>query len=554
MTKKSVNAEQFLKILLKQKGRLSDLIVTEKIEITDRNIIGLLKLVFSGIEFQHHVSIRLRISEISFNKCEFLNGFEISIPTGNNLYFTNCTSTRKFCKIIHSELDEIIFGSSKFEYLRIVHVKQKKSRNHLLTTGTIHFSGLDIKHLSLSKIEVSRVSFIGSNFEEISFGDSLGAIYSNELIVKYGFNIENFKGKIDFKNSTFNNFYINTNRDEKTHIYLHDNTFESHSKICVNTNIEELRISSNEYKKGLKIYANKLSKPKIEINRLLLENISFAASGSMVFEGFDVTNFQMSGVVKNLSIFLKEMLFKDFSISELNTYDAVHFMNCKGGGGEFKLQDSDLSSAKFQNFDFTGFKSIFIDNVILFSTIFENITWFEDKKLRCKDDSFKLKSNVYRQIKQSLIGSGSKIESLDFKSLELENYNKHQKATGKTLNWDDKAIIAVNKVTGYGLSWVKPFKVLVWSTLCVYVFSLPLISEKITYHISMSPEDLECSCDVFLEEIHHLIRLFNPLRKDLDYSKSIQFPLIYQCIDYLHRLVYGILLYHIIKGFRRYIS
>ncbi|UFH34535.1 hypothetical protein [Flavobacterium acetivorans] len=205
------------------------------------------------------------------------------------------------------------------------------------------------------------------------------------------------------------------------------------------------------------------------------------------------------------------------------------------------------------------FTALKFDNVTLDKIKPTNNKWFADNKLiievaeQSEEDRFKRKREIYRQLKQALKNNGNQIDSLFFQAREMESY-RNELRQSKNYSLSDKIIMTFSRFNDYGLNWIKPVIIVFFLTLFVYVIILAGISDKILFSFSCDPYDIKNTFEVFMTNFKTFWNLFNPVRRtDLTYGKTIQTDWIY-FIDLLHRIFLGIMIFQIIKAFRKHVS
>lgn len=184
--------------------------------------------------------------------------------------------------------------------------------------------------------------------------------------------------------------------------------------------------------------------------------------------------------------------------------------------------------------------------------------WFKDDVLKIgdgtqtKESEFKRKREVYRQIKQSLKNNGNQIDSLIFQGRELLAY-RYELKNSKNYKLSDRIIMSVSWSNSFGLNWIRPVVIVIGITLLIYIILLPCISSKITYTISLTRENFENTWVAFFHNLKFFWQLFNPIRKMNDICGKADSGWIY-FLDLIHRIFLGIMIFQIIKAFRKHVS
>lgn len=320
------------------------------------------------------------------------------------------------------------------------------------------------------------------------------------------------------------------------------------------TYIKEIYISETNFTQGFDFngLGKKIDNLEIKSNPEL--------KGVLKFEGWEVDSTLITGVNQNLKLLFKRMSFRFFMINDFTNYSDISFDKCKGyDDSTLNLLDCDLGNTRFNEFAFNSFVELRFDNVTLDKIKPTNNKWFEDAVLRIEvaeqseEDRFKRKREIYRQLKQALKNNGNQIDSLFFQAREMESYRNELKQS-QNYSWSDKIIMTFSRFNDYGLNWIKPVIIVFLLTLLVYVIILAGISDKILFSFSFDVDDIKNTFEVFMSNFKTFWNLFNPVRRtDLTYGRTIQTDWIY-FIDLLHRIFLGIMIFQIIKAFRKHVS
>ncbi|WP_406843308.1 hypothetical protein [Flavobacterium soyae] len=448
------------------------------------------------------ISNKCKIRSISFSETIVVNG-------GINIYETIIT----YLHIVHSEF---IFNLQRSTISKEVRIESLNGDIGLLAN---EFN----KDIAFWNIECP-------------FGFS-----SNQNIFKEEFNISGSRIK---KLTLFGDHFYK--KGELENRDLTGNNLETY--------IKEIYISETNFTQGFDFngLGKKLDRLEIKSNPEL--------KGVLKFEGWIVDSTLITGVNQNLKLLFKRMSFRFFMINDFTNYSDISFDKCKGyDDSTLNLLDCDLGSTRFNEFAFNSFVELRFDNVTLDKIKPTNNKWFEDAVLKIEvaeqseEDRFKRKREIYRQLKQALKNNGNQIDSLFFQAREMESYRNELKQS-KNYSLSDKIIMTFSRFNDYGLNWIKPVIIVFFLTLFVYVIILAGISDKILFSFSCDPYDIKNTFEVFMSNFKTFWNLFNPVRRtDLTYGKMIQTDWIY-FIDLLHRIFLGIMIFQIIKAFRKHVS
>lgn len=219
------------------------------------------------------------------------------------------------------------------------------------------------------------------------------------------------------------------------------------------------------------------------------------------------------------------------------------------------LINCDLGSARFNEFDLASFDSIKIDNVLLDRIKASNVKWFDNDKLEIgsnpsEQDKQRGIREVSRQLKHAQSSSGNQIDSLLFKAREMEAYRNELKTSGKNYKCSDKVIMTVSRTNNFGLSWWKPTWIIFLITLGFYLIMLPIFSTELNYTFPSSLKDVGNTFSEWINNLDVFWQLFNPARKFTSVYGEINSGWL-QFLDLIQRIILGVFIYQIIKGFRR---
>lgn len=555
-------------LFLKNDTLRNNYIVTFEVRI-DNALISWHYRKFQNIIFHERVIIvdaELN-SGMSFENCEFRKGiiFHNSKSTNYNSTYNSNNSSILFSNCNGSSLifeNECLFDRS-------ITIKDNcKFEKIALNSTKILNLGLSIKDSSVDYVDIfnSELNVNLSNsifFKRLRFETLLGSI---------SFISNQFKGWLKFWNiECRSSFTLNNNKLEDTFdiegsringLFIHGDTFDKKATLenrdVTGNNSEaflnEIYITEANFTEGF--YCNGLGK---SIKKITLP-LTPTFQGLLKFEGWKADTILISGINQNLKLLFKRMFFRFFMINDFTNYSDISFDKCKGYGDcTLNLSDSDLGATKFNEFAFDSFKAIRIDNATLDRIKPTSNTWFNDEVLQIgngtqtKQEEFKSKREIYRQIKQALKSNGNQIDSLIFQSKELAAFRGELK-NSKKYNWTDRIVMSVSQSNDYGLNWGKPVLIVLGITLLLYLILLPYLSDKIAYSISFKIEDCENTWNAFSSNLNVFWQLFNPIRQiKVTYGKNVTSGWIY-FIDLFHRIFLGIMIFQIVKAFRKFVS
>ncbi|WP_306568657.1 hypothetical protein, partial [Flavobacterium lindanitolerans] len=321
------------------------------------------------------------------------------------------------------------------------------------------------------------------------------------------------------------------------------------------TYLNKLYISEARFIEGFDF--NGLGKKLDELNLIMTPELK----GVLNFDNWIIEHTIISGINQNLKLLFKSIKFRFLLINDFTNFSDISFDRCRGNGDEaiLNLINSDLGSTRFNEFNLKSFKVLRLNNVSIDKIRPSNVYWFDDSQVQIEvheqseSEKAKRKREIYRQLKQALKNHGNQIDSLIFQARELKCM-RDELNNSKKYNWDERLIMTVSQSNDYGLSWSKPVGIVFFITFLLYITILPAISDKILFSFSLVNKDITQTWDVFINNFKTFWNLFNPVRRfDLTYGETIQSDWIY-FLDLLHRIFLGIMIFQIIKAFRKYIS
>ncbi|TGV03395.1 hypothetical protein [Flavivirga rizhaonensis] len=284
--------------------------------------------------------------------------------------------------------------------------------------------------------------------------------------------------------------------------------------------------------------------------------LSPSFEGIVNFDNWKVDDLQVSGINQNLKLLFKRMVFRFVLFNNFTNYSDLSFDKCSAtSNSPLNLSNSDFGSARFNEFDLASFDVIRIDNISLDRIKASNVKWFDNNKLEIvsnvsEQDKQRGIREISRQLKHALSSSGNQIDSLLFKAREMEAYRNELKSSGKDYKPSDKIIMTVSQTNNFGLSWWKPTWIIFLITIGFYLVMLPIFSTKINYTLASSWQDVSSTLSEWFNNLDVFWQLFNPVRKFSSTYGEIDSGWL-QFLDLFHRIILGVFIYQIIRGFRK---
>tara|TARA_R110000744_G_scaffold377581_1_gene492724 strand:+ start:1702 stop:3441 length:1740 start_codon:yes stop_codon:yes gene_type:complete len=571
-----ITAEQLIEKLAKKQLRNSQWIVKDELII--RNTTEFDKLHFKNITFKKAVKIGFSTIQfgVFFENCEFVEPVSIEQLVcdaySHNENIDNCNVLFSSCKASYIHI------SNQSEFLRDIKFNNDCNIESLLITDTkVHRSGsIYVENSAITNIiDLSKVT---STFK----------IYSN---IFNKLRVDSCNGNLSILNSTFNDWVQIYNLECPTSLVFNYNNFKDTVKI-MGSRLAHMSVIGDIFQKKIKLENRNTSHSlSTHLKELYIREATFMEVGefdglgeqinqikipitpkligTLKIENWRVGELNIHGINQNLKLILSQLLVKRISMIGFTNYGDITFERCSADNTNFKtdlapnssmmLAHADFGRTKFIEFDFNSFDFIRVINSSFNEIYTSNVVWFDENKLQIEDDNqnevkiAKRTREVYRQLKQSLKASGNQIDSLEFQAREMKSYRKELKFQGKDYKMSDRVIMSVNMSNDYGLSWLKPAVIILCITLIFYTFMLPLFSEDLNYTLAKNRGEINNTFSQWFNNFNVFWQLFNPVRKFSTVYGEIESSWL-QFFDLIHRIILGILIYQIIKGFRRFAS
>ncbi|WP_130735911.1 hypothetical protein [Flavobacterium sp. J27] len=567
----SINSQNFYINL--EKDRLSNYPVFTDFEVIIDNIIVTWQYrIIKNVTFKERVIIRdCEInSGIKFSNCKFEKGvifynvkstnydstynaqnesvcFENSEATliafENNCFLDRSLTFKKECKIEKLDITNfenrnagISIRNSNVNYLSISNSKTKINLSNSIFQKSTRFETI-----------IGDVSFVKNEFQE----DIM--IWNLECPFGLTLNYNLFKDRFKVDASRIKALTIFGDTFEKKAEF--ENRDTSPNNLNINTYLNKIYISQAKFNEGIDF--NGLGKSLDELDLVITPELK----GVLNFDNWIVEKAIISGINQNLKLLFKNIKFRFLFINDFTNFSDISFDRCKGNGNEaiLNLINSDLGSTRFNEFDLKSFKILRLNNVSIDKIRASNVNWFEDNQVEIEVDQqtesekAKRKREIYRQLKQALKNQGNQIDSLIFQARELRCLRGEFKKSEK-YSFGERVIMMVSQSNNYGLNWLKPVLITFFTTLSLYMIIVPGFSDEILFSPSFTKQDFWFTYEIYSNKLVTFWNLFNPVRRyDLTYGEKIQTNWIY-FLDLIHRIFLGIMIFQIIKAFRKYVS
>jgi len=560
---RDLSAEEFVS-LIKGNGKLicdHKIIITDKVIINEECIGENKSLEIDNIEFKNEVIIEKIISlkqlffyNCSFNKSITFRNSDFRILKANGTIFPNNIKFNH-CLINHIAISNLFLqGNFVFENeCKITNISQANSQ-------------FNCKSLVIRQSEVFRVFILqlkgGLNIFESKVKRLRAENITKDIIIEDSEFVKATFLKIEcdifsvIENTFLESFILDDFHIKN--IYLNKNKLFDRGLIILSDylssldsiNIHTLQILSCEIGNQFNIYGD-YNKAKIIDLEFELNHLS---TGSFICQNLSIDKISISGINSNSNILFKNISSLHIYLENLTNNSDLNFSSIRGlDNSEFLIENSDLGTIRLNDVDFNSFNNVTIKNSAIYRIVTSNVNWFEDLQLNVEGKTeievYRNKREVYRQLKHALKINGNHIDSLKFYSLELKAFNDELKVSNKS-DWKDNLVMKVASTNDFGLNWWKPTIILIVVTMSTYISILPLISNEISYCVDLN--NFEKTIKVFGDNFDFFVKMFNPIR-DLQLNGLEKYEInIFKVIDLFHRVFVGIMVFQIIRAFRKY--
>lgn len=553
--------------------------------LNDRNIIVDFEVVVDNSSITWHFR---QLKNIVFKEKVIIRDAEIN----SGLAFIDCAfekglvfhkiKSTNFNSTYNDSNSSILFSGCKSDFIafanecifeRSVVVKENCTISKISINKTVVINaGLSIKNSTISYLDISN-----SNFD-INLSNSIfdKPLRIESLIGNIGFVSNEFKDWVKFWNVECNfSFASNKNKFEEEFkieasrikvLTFYNDEFRKKGELenrdlsgnNLETSIKEVYISETNFIEGFDF--NGLGKKLDKLNLTITPEFK----GVLNFDNWIIDTTNIYGVNQNLKLLFKNISYRFLLINDFTNFSDISFDRCKGVDDcTLNLFNSDLGSTRFNEFDFESFKELRFNNISIEKIRPSNIKWFDDNKLKIEipeqteEEKHKRKREIYRQFKQALKNNGNQIDSLIFQAREFESHRNELKSS-ENYSLGERLIMLVSQTNDYGLNWIKPLVLTLYFTLLYYIFIIPIIDKELDYSFFPSLSDIDLKLKLIAKRIDVFWQLFNPVRDTTKVygfgeNKELKSNWIY-FFDLLHRIFLGIMIFQIIKAFRKYVS
>lgn len=522
----------------------------------------------SGLRLINCQITRLLIVNISASGQRHINQVE-----SGSIYLENTTITEQL-RIQNCELfsEIVILNDCKIDICAIILNRypniggiaiQKSSFTDLFISGLKSKEGVTIRD---SKIEgkftsshnlVNGCQLVNSNINELNISNNIirsyirfvGGIYNGNCrifdIVSTQDGTTLFFQDVQFKKTV----WVRLNKSTEASITLSNITIES-------TIFNEI------------VFENRIV---ILLKRLTIK-ASKSLAGDIIFKNIQVDVAEISGSNYNSTITFERAAFKSLNFENFSNYANIKLINSLSiqiPQSSLSIINSYMGTFQFSNVNFNNFEEIIIFNSDITQISTASVTWFEIKKLEINPQNYRIKAEVIdikvyslkckheicRQLKIVTEKNGDRVNSLIFKSYEMEFYRKELRLTKKWYT-QERILLFANLSNDHGLNWIKPVLLAIGITIFLYIILIIQNSRIFKLHFSAELADIVSTLNLFWEEKRLILILLNPvnsLKNDILHESVFNnLPDWIHLIYFIQKIILSFLIFQTISAFRRY--
>ncbi len=501
------------------------------------------------------IEVEIKRLEIKFIECTF----------NHNVFYNIDLSLFKIRNLDISFSDCIIRGNDR----------AIKSSMKVFESNELHISYFNciLTNISYDKIELTHLSVFNSIIRENYFSVrdcDISSIQFYNVLGKYGVNrTRNASINISFgdENLYMPSEKIDTELNQMTEDF--GNLFSFPTSVLITEpkvlNIEfkkskdegfttshngkHYRLTQAQYKSlniSFNVQTENETTKSITINKAHLE-------------GFELSNFSKAAI-EIIQSKINKVFIRDLGFSYLKIYDlsSREFASSVFESRNVDFSNATLDKTNLSSYEIVSFYRSTLTDINFISPKFpkeihvlDNIHYPEEKE----DGYYRMQSENYRQIKNSLVGSGNQIEALEIHSKMYSSLLKD-----KTLSKEDRAILCLNKITNlHGVSIVRPFLLLIglaFLTFFLYRTSLNEAPYKFGFKDFTSWGKGIWGNIVFVfEDFRAFWLLINPTHKlstleNFEPESSLNSASLF--FSYFSRIVMAWIIYQFIVSFRKF--
>lgn len=373
----------------------------------------------------------------------------------------------------------------------------------------------------------------GLNFWDCSFNDF--ANFRNSKIENFHFHNCSFQSGFSCSEVSGTSLQLNTLKSEKLQFSFGSISFQT----CHLLGMED---ASRYIFTGK--YDEEISKRQIERFSIFF-NPEF--TGSINLYKISVGLLYLNGFNKSCNINLFEVIIREINCALFTNTGYIKVTSLElQASSKLHLYESVLGMTELFNINFNLFNDIIIINSSIKDIVPINVTWCEKIKTGVENEKvnyFQLRE-IYRQLKNVMIGNNDKVEELRFHKLEMQAY--HRQLQDEKDKLEDKFIMRTNYLSNnHGLSFGRAFLWLFCLSLLIFNLNKLLLGYN------------SFNSSLIFTDLGNWILSINPVRKFSDvyhqYNTSWKAGLAY-FLDIFFRIIYSYLIFQFISAFRKYVK
>lgn len=357
-----------------------------------------------------------------------------------------------------------------------------------------------------------------------------------------------FKDKTKFDGVSFNvasqeHHEANPGKQKTIEVFIDKESSSSGSLEFIKCDFNgKFKIRNIESKDGYrKQQENKARLTSIKFIDCNIEKDSYLRVGFLNVDNFEIRNLR---VPPNTEVNIGDCKFKEFKlinfrnsglfkIYKINILDKERKSISDKNDSIFQIDNTSIGNADFQSVNLDSFRKVKMFDNIFHNLKYTNIIWKDtievDQTTDDDKNKFEKQQDIYRTLKNVTQANNDHPQAIKFYAKEMENVYELE----DWKNLANKSTLWFNKNTNsFGLNWWQPL-------LILFLVITPGFYLLLLY-----------SLDMPISNLHHwqyVVQFLNPIHK---FDWVIGF--LPNSIDFLFRVLEGLLLYQIITAFRKY--
>ena len=397
-------------------------------------------------------------------------------------------------------------------------------------------------YIFLSEIELSYNKEIDTIENSIFLGD----FYYNGITWNRGEETEHPLSDINFHGVNFEKDCIITNHNfeeiPRASITFKSCRFGGELKIRNTESFDFYKDSEKEYEKAQE---NKLNLEKLHITDCTADNEAYLHIGFLAVDNFVLSNLRLP---QNAELNIGDCYFKCFKLTNFRNVGKFklykinilkeEYDSQKSDNPRFQIDNTSIGDTDFQSLNLSSFETVKMFDNILSGINYTNVQWGEDIEVgqygTSKKTEIAKKRDTYRTLKNVVQKNNDQTQALFFYTREMEQHRLITKANNPLYSID-RVVLGFNYWTNkFGLNWQQP---LLWLLpISIVFYALLLLTSGIP--------------PLVIGHWGNYFEFLNPTHKTEFIGNNWNFWT--YMIDFLFRIIEGLLIYQTIQAFRKY--